>query len=199
MAMLLAHQANNNVLRDEILSSIVQREQKGKGYTSGLDPYLLYLEEDSLHDPFGQYFHYSEISAAIDLLADLTQDNEEIEVQRFGHQKPFYELFTVDPADLESTRLRAKSAPMLNAWEEKLLSIKDRTLDAELESTQLQLINTDLELTETFKNLQSAAAENDLERIFGLHIQAFKLKRESLEELLRMCLGILFGKMVQFS
>lgn len=186
MTMLLSQEQEDYAKRDELVSIIIEKEEKlgEKGYAHGLQEHFLDLNKDKLHQPFAYYFHYFEISAAIDLLADMIPANAPFKVKRASQQKAFYDLFKVHPKDLEVTRLKADVAPVLEAWEHQLKSSKEKSAFIGLEATQLQLAQKKLGVRETFFNLQEAAANGELELVFGLHIQDFKLKVNDYKELL---------------
>jgi tetratricopeptide (TPR) repeat protein len=159
--------------RGKLIAPILERENRlqENRYAAGLEIHSLNFSTDSLRKPFAHYFHYYEISSAIELFTAITHEGALFEIKRPSTQPPFFELFEIHPDHLRDIRLRLAFTDLVKDWEDQLLAQKEKTGD------RIPQISVEgRAVRAAYIELQEIADSDNLETVLGEQIEEFSLK-----------------------
>jgi len=168
----------SETIRKEIIG--LERGLSSKtGFLRGLPKHTFNLKDDKIEKLFPHYFHYLEIEPAVTHLANLSKKDTDLEIQYPGNQRNFWELFKVNPKDLDATRKKANVVPLLDLYKTQIEEYSC-SFDPNNKPASIQEDNA---FRQTFKTLDALDNKAELQLELGLHIQDFSLPYEQYEEL----------------
>jgi len=172
---------DNREASERIRRSILEDENKldqTKGFSKGLKTHVFNLATDRIEKVFPHYFHYLEIDSAIKHFVEKSEYDVNYDMEYPGFQLNFWELFKVNPNDLEQTRIRANADELLKQYEIQIEEYGQSFDSINLPST----IETNIDFKQTFKSLKDLPKEELLTDL-GLHAQKFEHSIKQYEEL----------------
>jgi len=170
-------EASENI-HQSILDQEVNLDEK-TGFARGLNVHTFNLKEDRIENLFPHYFYYLEIESAIDHFVENSESDVEFDLEYPGFQPNFWELFKVNPIDVEATRIRANVAPLIAQYKIQIEEYGS-SFDPNNKPASIQEDNA---FRQAFKTLDALDNKVDLQLELGLHIQDFSLPAEQYEEL----------------